>query len=132
MVDTQLTPDLIQEGVTLVEGLDEAGVSPSAALWFYFPDIAAWRLVLGEVQVGPKGPREAYRVVQKTLKRLRNRISHLALEDIVMAKPDARMIQLLRQVGAAGPGISGMRVTSDVINGTLIEDAYIYRLKKPA
>ena len=27
MVDTQLTPDLIQEGVTLVEGLDEAGVS---------------------------------------------------------------------------------------------------------
>lgn len=132
MVDTQLTPDLIQEGVTLVEGLDEAGVSPSAALWFYFPDIAAWRLVLGEVQVGPKGPREAYRVVQKTLKRLRNRISHLALEDIVMAKPDAPVIQLLRQAVATGPGISGIRFTSNVINGTLIEDAYIYRLKKPA
>ena len=71
-------------------------------------------------------------MVQKTLKRLRNRISHLALEDIVMAKPDAPVIQLLRQVVATGPGISGIRFTSNVINGTLIEDAYIYRLKKPA
>ncbi len=54
MVETHLTPELIREGAALVEGLDKAGVSPDAALWFYFPDINAWRLLLAEVNVGPE------------------------------------------------------------------------------
>ena len=132
MVETQLTPELIQEGAALVEGLDGAGVSPDAALWFYFPDVNSWKLLLAEVKVGPEGPREVYRSVQKTLQSLRNKITHLSLEDVALAKPDAPLIALLRQALVTGPGISGIRFTRNVVNGTLIEDAYIYRLKRPA
>lgn len=132
MVETQLTPDLIREGAALVEGLDKAGVSPDAALWFYFPDISAWRLLLAEVKVGPEGPRGVYRAVQKTLQALRNQIAHLSLEDVVVAKPDAPIIKLLAQAITTDPGINGIRFTQNVINGTLIEDAFIYRLKRPA
>ena len=132
MVETQLTPELIQEGAALVEGLDKTGVSPDAALWFYFPDISAWRLVLAEVKVGPEGPRGVYRTVQKALHSLRNQITHLSLEDVVLAKPDAPIIKLLAQAIATGPGINSIRFTHNVINGTLIEDALIYRLKRPA
>ena len=132
MVETQLTPALIQEGAALVEGLDKAGVSPDAALWLYFPDIQAWKLLLAEVKVGPEGPREVYRSVQKTLQALRNQVTHLSLEDVVLAKPDEPLIKLLAQAIATGPGINGIRFTRNVVNGTLIEDAYIYRLKRPA
>jgi hypothetical protein len=38
------------------------------------------------------------------------------------------MITLLRVALRTGPGIGGIRFSSNVINGTLIEDAYIYRL----
>lgn len=132
MVETQLTQELIREGATLVEALDNAGVSPDAALWFYFPDINAWRLLLAEVKVGPEGPRGVYRVVQKTLQGLQNQISHISLEDVVLAKPDAPIIKLLAKAIATGPGIKGIRFTHNVIDGTLIEDAFIYRLKRPA
>jgi hypothetical protein len=132
MVETQLTPELIQEGAALVEALDQAGVSPDAALWFYFPDIAAWKLLLAEVKVGSEGPREVYRSIQKTLQSLWNQMAHLSLEDVALLKPDAPLVKLLAQAIATGPGVSGIRFTRNVVNGTLIEDAYIYRLKKAA
>lgn len=132
MVETQLTPELIQEGATLVEGLDNAGISPDAALWLYFPEISAWKLLLAQTNVGPEGPREAYRAVQKALQSLRNQVTHLSLEDVAVAKPDAPLIKLLSQAVVTGPGISGIRFTRNVINGVPIEDAYIYRLTRPA
>lgn len=132
MVETQLTPELIQEGETLVRNLDKGGASPDAALWFYFSDINAWKLLLAEVNVGAEGPREVYRSIQKTLQALRNEVTHLSLEDVAVAKPDAPLIKLLSKALATGPGISGIRFTGNVINGTLIEDAYIYRLARPA
>jgi hypothetical protein len=132
MVETQLSPELIAEGAALVENLDKTGVSPDAAFWFYFPDIGAWKLLLAEVKVGAEGPREVYKTVQKTLTALRNQVTHLSLENVALAKPDAPVVRLLRQAIATGPGISGIRFTRNVINGTLVEDAYIYRLKKPA
>jgi len=131
MVETQLTPELIKEGATLVAGLDQAGESPDAALWFYFPEIGAWKLLLAEVKVGPTGPRDVYRTIQKTLHSLREQVTHLSLEDVAVAKPDAPLIKLLRQALATGPGINGIRFTRNVINGVPIEDAYIYRLKAP-
>jgi hypothetical protein len=132
MVGTQLTPELIKEGATLVESLDRAGASPDAALWFYFPDINAWKLLLAEVKVGPEGPRGVYRCIQRTLQSLRNEVTHLALEDVAVARPDAPLIKLLAQAVSTGAGIQGIRFTNNIINGTLIEDAYIYRLKRPA
>jgi len=132
MVATQLTPELIKDGATLIEGLDQVGESPDAALWFFFSDIGAWKLLLADVQVGPTGPRDVYRTIQKTLQALRKQITHLSLEDVALAKPDAALVRLLRQAIATGPGIGGIRFTRNVINGVPIEDAYIYRLKRPA
>lgn len=132
MVETQLTAELIDEGATLVRELDKAGVSPDAAMWFYFPDIGVWKLLLAEIKVGQDGPRGVYRTIQKTLQALRNDVAHLSLEDVALAKPDAPIIKLLRQAITTGTGVGGVRFTRNVINGILIEDAYIYRLKRPA
>jgi hypothetical protein len=107
-------------------------VSPDAAFCLYYPDISAWKLLLAEVNVRHTGPREVYREVQKTLNGLRNQIAHLSLEDIAVTSPDDPIIKLLSMVVTTGPRLEGFRLTHNVINGTLIEDAFIYRLKRPA
>jgi hypothetical protein len=132
MVETPLTPQRISDGIALIEGLDRAGISPDAAFWFYFPDIRGWKLILAEAKVGPEGPRGVYRQIQKTMNSISDKLSSLTLTDVAVAKPDAPLIALLRQVVATGPGIVGMRFTNNVVNGTLIEDAYIYRIRNPA
>ncbi len=132
MVEATLTPELIQEGAELLNALDAAGLSPDAAFWFYFSDINAWKLVLAEVKVGPQGPREVYKQIQRTLGALSDKIKTLSLDDVAVAKPDAPVVSVLKRAVRTGPGIGGIRFSQNVIDGVLIEDAYIYRLAKPA
>ena len=132
MVETALTPPLIQEGGELLQALDKAGLAPDAAFWFYFSDVNAWKLVLAEMKVGPRGPREVYKQIQRTLGALSDKIKTLSLADVAVAKPDAPIVSVLKRAVRTGPGIGGIRFSQNVIDGVLIEDAYIYRLAKPA
>jgi hypothetical protein len=132
MVETQLTPELVREGAALVEKLDASGASPDAAFWFYYPDTHSWKLFLVEMKLAQEGPREAYRSVQKALQALRNEVVHLSLEDVAVAKPDMPLVALLSRVISTGPGMGGIRLSRNVINGQMIEDAYIYRMKRSA
>ena len=134
MVITQLTPELIREGATLVDALDRAGRSPDAALWLYSPDATAWTLLLADAKLGSDGPRKIYRIVQKTLQALRiqNQIEQLSLEHIALEKPDAPLMRRLSQIVGTSPRLDGLRSTKSVVNGTLIGDSYIYRLKRRA
>jgi hypothetical protein len=128
MVETLLTKEMIATGATLVGKLDERGLQPDAALWLYSPDLQQWKLVIVEVKVGKKGPKEVYRQIQKILRESGGEMGELSLDDVALAKPDAPIIALLRASVRTGPGISGVRFKNNVIDGTLIEDAYIYRL----
>jgi len=119
---------MIETGAALVRKLDESGIKPDAVFWFYFSDKQAWKLVIAEVKVGEQGPKEMYRQIQKILAKFPKEISGLSLDDIALAKPDAPMVALLRVALRTGPEIGGIRFKNNVINGVLIEDAYIYRL----
>lgn len=128
MVGTELRQELINDGATLIKRLDESGLQPDAAFWFYFSDPQVWRLVLAEVKVGKNGPKQVYRQIQRLLGKTPKAFAELSLDDIALTKPDDLLVKLLRTVVRTGPGISGIRFRHNVINGTVIEDAYIYRL----
>jgi hypothetical protein len=132
MVEKNLTSELIREGARLLKGLDDAGVAPDAALWFYFSDVSAWRFVVAHTKVGADGPRALYRAVQKTLQKLRNEVTHMGLHDVTVAKPEGPLIAQLSKSVSTTAGPNGVRSTRNVANGTLVEDAYIYRLKGAA
>lgn len=132
MVEAALTPRLIQEGAELLQALDAAGLSPDAAFWFYFSDINAWKLVLAEVKVGQDGPREVYKRIQRALGARSDKIKTLSLDDVAVAKPDDPVVSVIKRAVRTGPETAGMRFSQNVIDGVLIEDAYIYRLAKPA
>lgn len=130
MVTTTLTEEMIQAGNALVRELDKRGLDPDAVFWFYFPDVHEWKLVIAEVKLAAQGPRETYKQIQNAISALGDELHGLALDSVTLAKPDAPIVSLLRVAVGTGPGISGIRFTNNVINGTVIDDAYIYRLAR--
>ena len=52
----------------------------------------------------------------------------VGLSDIGLLRTDAPIIRSLRTAINTGGGIAGIRFTNNVVNGNLIEDAYIYRV----
>jgi len=128
MVETILTKDMIEIGKVFVRKLDENKLMPVAALWFYFTKEEQWKLIIVEYDVATLGPKEIYRKIQQILVESRDELSGLSLDDVALDKPDAPIISLLRVAIKTGPEISGIRFKNNVINGTLIQDAYIYRM----
>lgn len=128
MVESNLTKEMIDAGAVLIRKLDERGVQPDAALWLYFPDQQTWKLVIAQEKVGVEGPKKLYRQVQELIEELSQEMHDVSLDDVTLAKPDAPIIGLLRMTIRTGPGLSGIRFRDNVVNGTVIEDAYIYRL----
>jgi hypothetical protein len=127
MVEANLTKELIDAGATLVQKLDERGLAPDAAFWLFSPEDQTWKLLLSEVKLAQKGPKAAYSEIQKLLKTYASEFANLRLDDLVLEKPDARIVELIRKAVRTGPGVSGIRFKNNVIDGTLIDDAYIYR-----
>ena len=56
----------------------------------------------------------------------------MRLDDVTVAEPDGPLIARLAKTVATGAGPNGVRFTRNVVNGTLVEDAYVYRLRGAA
>ncbi len=127
MVKNQLSKELIEKGKALVGKLDDSGVKVDAALWLYFAELEGWKLVLLMPDLIRKGPKRAYRTVQAALSQM-DLNGTISLVDISVAKPNTAVLSQLRKAIRTAKDMSGIRFTNNVVQGVLIEDAYIYRL----
>jgi hypothetical protein len=130
MVATLLTDEMVRWGAELVGRLDERGYSPDAAFWFHLPDTDEWKLVLAETKFSQEGPKAAYQVIQQALPEDEETKS-LTLDVVAVTSPQSPLVSLLASAIRTGHGISGIRFTNNVISGTVVDDAYIYRLDPP-
>ena len=128
MVIDALTQELIESGKSLVQKLDASGAKVDAAFWFFFPDVGTWKLMLSLPDLAREGPKRAYRRIQSSLGQLPESSRAFSLDDVAITKADAPILKLLKVALRTGPGISGIRFTNNVINGVVVNDAYIYRL----
>ena len=128
MVDETLTSEMIKAGAALTERMDKAHIDVRASLWMYSADISAWRLILAIPGVSKEGPKKIYRKIQTALIGMKSDFPSLTLSHIAITPPDSSLIRVLRSAVTTGPGISGIRFSRDTIDGTYIEDSYIYRL----
>jgi hypothetical protein len=128
VVKTALVDRDIEVGRDLIVALDDSDLSPAAALWFYEPETSVWRLVLGMSEVALKGPTNVYSSLQRILAKPRWS-DRLSLQDISLLEPNAALLKTLRSAVRTGSrDLNGIRFTRNTINGTFVEDAYIYRL----
>lgn len=130
LVSGQLTAEMIESGKALVRTLDTQSLSIKGAFWLLLPEERIWRLFLVSPQVGAFGPKAMYKKVRSAMTRLPENIPYIGTKDISVADVKAPLFQLLRTAIATGDGIGGIRFSRNVINGLMIEDAYIYRLSK--
>jgi hypothetical protein len=128
MVNNGLNESMIDSGKILIQKLDERDISPVAAFWFYYPDEQQWKLILSEKNLDKIGPKEIYKKIQDTIKAHKSDIGALSLDDVALTKLDAPIIHLLRSVIRTGRELGSIRFSKNVIKGTMIDDAYIYRL----
>ena len=127
MDKTVLVERDIQEGKDLVEALDKTEFKVDASLWFYSSDSDEWRLLIASPFVEENGPRKSYGFIRSVLTQP-SLPSGISLKNVSVLSPDHQLIKLLKTVFSTGPDIAGIRFTRNVINNTLIEDAYIYRI----
>jgi hypothetical protein len=132
MAEKALVDADISFGRTLVEALDEepseAGLRPTAAFWFFYPEEEAWRLILALPAMEAEKPQAVYRKVLEVLRR-DGKDPSLPTDAIELASPESLLVQLVRgAIQTGGDGIAGIRFTHNVIDGQLVDDAYIYRV----
>jgi len=128
VVKESLSNEMISAGSELTRRLDESGFLVSAAFWLYEPDSNAWRFTIGSPEVRTQGLKAAYKQVQSVVTAIPEDQPKIPLKDISVIDSNDPFISLLRVGIRTGGGIAGIRFGRNMINGVLIEDAYIYRL----
>jgi hypothetical protein len=128
LVSDQLTEDMITAGEHVVGELDRLNVLVKAAFWLLLPDQHIWRLVIASPEVRTFGPKAVYRKVTAALKRLPPSVQSISTKDITVVEDNNQLIQLLKILIKTGPTISKIRLSRNVVNGQLIEDALLYRM----
>ncbi len=129
LVKESLSSEMISAAEELTRRLDEARFIVSASLWLYIPEINTWRLMIGSPEVRTQGPKKAYRQVQSVISKMPPDHARIPLKDITVIDSNDPLLTLLRVAIKTGDGTSGIRFSRNVVNGTTIEDSYIYRIR---
>ena len=116
----------VEEGEKLLNKLDQTGLEITSAFWCYMDEYERYRLVIATPSFDKYGIRKTYEKIQKVLRS--NEDIDLSLETVLVLSPNDRLNKAMRTKFSTGPGISGIRLTGNVIDGIYIEDAYIYRI----
>jgi len=142
MVKTSLVEQDIAEGKRLLEALKQPALitrgrrrivdlpasyfKPKAAFWLYLPESLEWRLVIATPLVDEQGPLATYRDIRAVL--AANLDLNLSLLNISVVSPKDPMVKAFQNALKIAPDSQGMRFTRNTLDGTYIEDAYVYRL----
>lgn len=127
MDTTILVEKDIESGRNLIEYLDNKNLNIKAALWLYNSEMNRWHFLISTPLVDEQGSRKLYFKIANYIKNIRDNIN-FDIDDIMLVSYNSALINMLKMMINTGTGISGIRFQNNVINGHLIEDAYIYRL----
>jgi hypothetical protein len=97
-----------------------------SAFWWYFPESDEWRLVIATPLVDEEGPLATYKDIQRILARYPD--LSLSLQSISVLSPKDERVRAFNKVLKVDPDLVSLRFTRGVLNGTYVEDAYVYRL----
>ena len=121
------TEPRIEEGKELVKALDKQGFYPEVALWFYLSDSNDWRFILSSSSFNNL----KQNIYSDFIDKYENlsQVKAIGLENITLLPSTNNLISVLKTaIKTNSKEIGNHRFTSNVINGSLIEDVLIYRL----
>ena len=122
-----LSPVDIKEGKKLLERLDQSDLPVVGAFWYYMDGPEKYRLMIVTPHYEKYGPKKTYEKIQEAIRDKGLNIN-LAWDAVSAIDPSNQLYKSLKTTFDTGSDIAGSRLTGDVINGTYIEDAYLYRV----
>lgn len=129
LVGDQLTTEMINFGKALLLRLEKLNVPVRGQFWLFLPDQRLWRLIVASPETRIEGPRAMYRKIQTAIKKMPAGTPIVGVSDITVVDEKWPLFDVLRRTVSTGnSGVAGVRFTRNVINGHMIDDAYIYRL----
>jgi hypothetical protein len=140
MVKTTLVEQDLAEGRRFLDALKkptEVGVRRlrfggashfriKAAFWWYSPESNGWSLAIATPLVDEEGPLATYKDIQRIL--ALHPDLNLSLQNISVLSPKDERVKAFKKELKIAPDPVGVRFTRSALNGTYIEDAYVYRL----
>lgn len=124
VVKETLSPQMISGGEKLTRHLIRWGLRPTASLWLYSSEDNSWRLIFGLPNLKEKGPRVAYKKIQKILVGLQKPV--VSLSDISVIDSNDSLLSSLRKSVYLG----GVRLSQRRMDDIYIDDAYIYMARE--
>jgi hypothetical protein len=97
-----------------------------AAFWWYSPESNEWSLAIATPLVDEEGPLATYKDIQKIL--ALHPDLNLSLQNISVLSPKDGRVKAFNKELKIAPDPVGMRLTRSALNGTYVDDAYVYRL----
>lgn len=126
LVGRSFTNEMMAAGAVFVREIEQSSLHLCAALWIQPTPDDFWKFILAFPEVRLEGPRYVY----KKLRSISNRISpdeyKIGTETVSVVEERDRLIQMFRGVIRVDSG--GVRFSRNSLNGTYIEDAYIYKM----
>jgi len=126
VVKEVLTDEMKRDGAALTRALDEAGWPVVASFWYYESDDNFWKLMLASPRVSTYGQRDGYGAVIRALDALHE--SRKKLKHITVVEPNNAIVRALASAVQTGWTIDGIPFSRRAINGSIVEDAYLYRM----
>jgi hypothetical protein len=128
-VDTiRLVNEKQSGGLEIGKALEAGGMTVSDLVWMHDEDRAGWILLVGTPEA--KGDlRKAYRHAMGILENFPELKATLRIDDLAFVDPnDRRLRALARFHPMPAPNWDEIRWDRNAVDGTLIDDAIIYRL----
>lgn len=117
----------IDAGQKLIKELDASGVTLKTALWFFYPDIREWKLLLSSPDFEKQ---EESNILSKSYSNIFNIIRegelNVSLDTIKIVLSNEPLKKMFNALAHAS-GNNRIRMSANYINGIYIEDALIYR-----
>lgn len=128
LVTSNLSEEMIKAGKYLIEQLDLTNSEIKSFFWLFFPEEKTWKLIIASPIVEKEGPRNFYkRIIDINREVERHQEETISLNNIIVTGLKNEIVKLLGFLIGTDDSISGIRCSGNTINGTYIEDAYIYR-----
>ena len=129
MGEKALVESQIADAIALIKKLDVDGAAPTLAVWYYYDDVAEWRLIIAGPAFDallPKQEPVAYRKIVEAMATAS--LSSLAISDLRLVRTDNPLPQALRRLVGTGPdGIVRSHFTDTSLNHIFIKEMIILR-----
>ena len=126
MVKDALLDSHVEAGANLVRELDRQNKPLKSAVWYFYPDISEWRLLLASPEFEAKGSMQAYAELSNLLRTMGPDARGLSVDDIKVVLMNDKLVPVLRKIIHA-QGLNTIRMTSNMFDGTYVDDMLIYR-----